>query len=211
MKFSSIRNSLLLLTIATTLTFSQSEDMKEDVGGSKTGITKESDSQFNTQKTLFTVGSVLAVTGLVAVTVSGNADIVAPIGGTLFGIGHIGMIMAGISSSKMKKIVNEADGNDKNSWSVPQSGWGYYGVGWGAFAVGIPVIGIGIKNSVGPMVIGGVATLGLGEVMHIISYIKFVKTKNYCVRKMNVFSFSPKIQFDNDKRCLLGCNLQYNF
>ena len=205
-----LKMALILTLLLASALYSQSNITTTENTGGGENKKQEYESQFNNAQSLFAVGSAMTVVGLLAVTVSGNADIVAPIGGTLFGIGHAGLIMTGISISKMKRIVIEMNGKDEFSWA-PKSGWIYYGVGWGAIAAGISVMIIGMQKDISPMVIGGIAGLGLGEIMHITSWVKFTQGKKYWKSNFDQISFSPNIYFDENKHCMVGCILQYNF
>ncbi len=110
----------------------------------------------------------------------------------------------------MKRITIEANGKDEYSWA-PKSGWVHYVSGWGVIAAAIPVMIIGIQNDLSPMIIGGIAGSGLGEVLHVISWFKFNQQKKYWNNKFDQLSFSPRLLFDENKNCLLGINFQYNF
>lgn len=205
-----LRKALVFTLLLASISFSESSTTTDAKHGDGTNRKIAYESQFNSAQTLFTVGSAMTFVGLISVTVSGNSDLVLPLGGTLFSIGHAGLIMAGISTSKMKRIVIKANEKDEFSWA-PKSGWINYGVGWGLIAAGIPVMIIGMQKDISPMVIGGIAGLGLGEVMHISSWFKFNRGRQYWRNNFDNLSFSPSIYFDENKHCIFDCNLKYNF
>lgn len=204
------RKALVFSLLLASTSFSQSSATTDENNGTGTNRKNAYESQFTNTKTLFKVGSAMTFAGLISVSVSGNSDLVLPLGGTLFSIGHAGLIMAGISTSKMKRIVIEANGKDEFSLA-PKSGWINYGAGWGLIAVGIPVMIIGMQKDISPMVIGGIAGLGLGEAMHISSWFKFNESRQFWRNNFDNLSFLPSVYFDENKHCIVDCNLQYNF
>jgi len=206
-----LKKILTFALLFTSISFSQGSAITDENIGIGTNRKSAHESQYNNARTLFTIGSVMTFAGLISITVSGNDDLVLPIGGTLFGIGHAGLIMTGVSTSKMKRIAVEANKIEEFSW-VPKSGWINYSVGWGLIAAGIPVMVIGINNDISPMVFGGIAGLILGEAMHISSWFKFNKNRKYWTKGFeNNLSFLPGIYFDENRSCVVNCNLKYNF
>lgn len=210
MKFMVLRWALIISFLFTGTSFSQDTSITGDNLKVERSKRKEYESEFKSAKTVFTVGSALAAAGFTTFLVSGNNEMVLPLGSTLFFMGHTGLIMTGVSISKMKRIVIEANGKDEFSWA-PTSGWALYGGGWAAIAAGIPVMAIGINNEVSPMVIAGIAGMGVGEVLHILSLVKFNQQRRYWNRNFNQISFSPGLFFDENRNCLLGLNFKCNY
>jgi len=126
--------SVLLVFLCFSLSFSQPDTTTQKTGdsvGKTTPVFASFEERSKTAQTLFTVGSIMALTGCSIILFSSDrGDMVSALGTTLVLIGHGGMIMTGISTNMMEKAVH--DKYPKKDFDFnPTSGWAYYGSGWG--------------------------------------------------------------------------------
>ncbi len=91
MKRFNLKWAIIFPLLITSASFPQSSSITGDNLELEIGKRGKYESQFKNTRTLFTVGSVMTFAGLFCF-VSGTSDLVLPLGGTLFSIGHAGLI-----------------------------------------------------------------------------------------------------------------------
>jgi len=198
----------LTLFLLFSLSYAQpesSDTLKNIYGGSA-----PYEQRAKTAQNLFTAGSIMAITGLIAISVSGNTEQAQSLGTALLVAGHSGMILTGISVGMMKKSVLEKYPKLDFDFE-PTSGWKVYGAGLGIEAVGLTCIILAAKNTNDILGWGGVIGILAGELVTKLSWFSFHGQMKYWKNMFENVSVSPQVHMEKNGSNLFGSVLSVNF
>jgi|WetSurMetagenome_2_1015567.scaffolds.fasta_scaffold156693_2 hypothetical protein len=179
--------------------------------GDTTGTAASFEQRAKNAQTLFTAGSIMAITGLFAIAIySSEQDLFSALGTTLVTVGHTGLIMTGISKNMMKKVVLEK--YPKLSFDFETtSGWVVYGSGLGIEAAGFTCLILAVKNENDLLGWGGVIGVVLGEVVTRASWFYFRNNMKYWKNMYENVSVSPQVRINEHGQTQYGTILSLKF
>lgn len=203
-----------LVLIGFSLSYSQSDTSAQKTGdtvGKTNSVSVSFEEKAKSAQTLFTVGSIMALTGCSIILFSSDrGDMVSALGTTLVLIGHGGMIMTGISTNMMEKAVH--DKYPKKDFDFnPTSGWVYYGSGLGLEVAGFTCIIIAAKTDNDLLGFSGVIGVVAGEVVSKLSWFAFNENMKYWKNMFQNVSLLPQFRIEQNGRNRYGSVLSFKF